>query len=255
MYQLVVNLLHPCTALWLLTGLAIADLWRRHRECRRHLLLVTLPYLVLTIMTIPAVSHVSLGTLEWQFRPLRQRPAEAESIVVLGGSVLPADATRARAELGRGSFDRCMYAVEVYRQGKPCPVLVSGGKVDPRPSTPAVGVLMGEFLRNQGIRPEDIIVEDGSLTTYENARETSKAIRTRGLRKVVLVTEALHMPRAAAVFRKLGIQVIAAPCAYRTTRFEWALGEFLPSPKAALDCQMVLHEWLGLAWYRLQGRL
>ena len=179
MYRLVVNLLRPYTIVSLLTALAIANLWRRRRESRGRLLLVTLPYGVLTIMSLPVVSYLALGTLEWQYPPLRQRPADAEAMVVLGGSVLPADAGRARAELGRSTFARCQYAIEFSRRSKPCPILVSGGKVDSDSSSPAVSILMRDFLLGQGVRPGDVVVEDRSLSSYENAVESARLLRAR----------------------------------------------------------------------------
>jgi uncharacterized SAM-binding protein YcdF (DUF218 family) len=255
MYHLVVYLLRPYTIVSLLTALAIANLWRRRRESHGRLLLVTLPYGVLTIMSLPEVSYLALGSLEWQCPPLRQRPADAEAMVVLGGSVLPVDAGRARAELGRSTFARCQYAIEFYRRSKPCPILVSGGKVDSDSSSPAVSILMRDFFLGQGVRPGDIIVEDRSLSSYENAVESARLLRAREIRKVVLVTEATHMMRAKGVFRRQGVEVVPAPCNFRAAKFDWSLFDFLPSPKAALDLQDVLHEWIGLAWYRLQGRI
>jgi uncharacterized SAM-binding protein YcdF (DUF218 family) len=219
------------------------------------LLLVTISFLGLTLLSLPAVAALAFGSLEWRYPPMRQRPADAQAIVVLGGSVRPPDSQRTRPELGRSSFDRCQHALEVYRQGAPCPLLASGGNVDPTVSTTALGLLMRDFLSSQGVPPDDILVEDRSRTTYENAVESAKLLASRGMRKVVLVTEAAHMPRAVACFRRQGIDVIPAACNYRSSQFDWSLFDFLPSPQAALDWDGVLHEWLGLIWYRFHDRI
>jgi uncharacterized SAM-binding protein YcdF (DUF218 family) len=255
MYRFVVELLHPYAILWFLTGLAIANLWRKRRESRGRLFLITLPYVALTIMTLPLFSYLALGTLEWHYRLLRTQPADGEAIVVLGGSVLPADAGRARAELGRSTYARCRYAVDFYRQNRPSPIVVSGGRIDVDPSCPPVSTLMHDYLVEQGVDARDILVEERSRSSHENAVESVKMLEARKIRKIVLITEATHMMRAVSVFRRQGIEVIPAPCNFRATTLDWSLSTLLPSPKSALDWQDVVHEWLGMAWYWFQGRI
>jgi uncharacterized SAM-binding protein YcdF (DUF218 family) len=248
-------ILNPFAVFHLATLVGIANLWRTRREGRRCLLLVTLPYVALTAWCTPAVGYLALGSLEWPHPPLRQRPTDAEAIVVLGGSVLPADAGRARPELGRSTFYRCRHAVEVYRQGRPCLVMVSGGRVTSDASTPPCARLMRDFLLDSAVRPPDIIEEGRSRSTFENAVECAKLIRRLGVRKVILVTEATHMTRALGSFRGQGVDAVPSACNYQSTGFEWSVLDFLPSSTAALNCQTALHEWLGIAWYRLRGRM
>ena len=80
MYHLLVAVLQPYPLLLLLLWLAWGNLWRRRRETRRRLLLLLAPLLLLTLCSLPAVAHVVLGTLEWQYRPLREVPEDAEAI-------------------------------------------------------------------------------------------------------------------------------------------------------------------------------
>jgi uncharacterized SAM-binding protein YcdF (DUF218 family) len=255
MYEVLVDVLQPFLLLYLATMLGIANLWRDRQTSRRRLLLITLPFVALTIWCIPAVSYLALGTLEWRYPPLRLRPADAKAIVVLGGSIIPPDAVRRRAELGQSTLFRCRHALEFYRQGEPCPVVLSGGRVTPNRSDPPCARVMRDFMVDSGVRPSDLIEEDRSRSTYENAVECARLLRQRQIRKIILVTEATHMDRALGTLRGQGVDAIPAACNYGTARFDWSVFDFLPSPKAALTCQTVLHEWLGTAWYRLQGRL
>lgn len=98
-------------------------------------------------------------------------------------------------------------------------------------------------------------LETQSRTTYENAVESKRLLEQRGIGKVVLVTEAIHLPRGVGCFRRQGFEVVPAACQYRATRFELAPSRFLPNANAALNFQEVWHEWLGLAWYWLRGRI
>ncbi len=174
--------------------------------------------------------------------------------MVLSGYIHVVDKEGTRVELGGDTLYRCLRAAEVYRQGKPCPVLVSGGKVNPEAPGPTLAAAMRDFLLRQGVAEEDLIVEDRSTTTYENAVESCRLLEERGLHKIVLVTDAAHMYRAADCFRKQGAEVVPCGCRYRATGMEWSPWAFVPNPAAAGASQEALHEWLGTAWYRLRGR-
>jgi uncharacterized SAM-binding protein YcdF (DUF218 family) len=254
-YRLVAALLRPYTLFFLLTGLALAYLWCSRRESRRRLLLAVVPFGFLTATSLPVVGQLALGTLEWRYPPRVQRPADAEAIVVLSGSVVVRDPVRARAELGANSMYRCLRAAEVYHLGPPIPVLATGGKADPSAPVPACADLMADFLRRQGVRDADLIVEARSRSTYENAIETRKLLDMRRLRRVVLVTDATHMPRSVLCFRKQGVEVTPWPCNQRATGLNPSLALVLPSPGAAQACMDAAYEWLGLAWYWLHGRV
>jgi uncharacterized SAM-binding protein YcdF (DUF218 family) len=249
------SLLDPYRLLVLLLGVGVATLWRRRCVPARRLLVTTLAYAALVLLSTPALAHLSLGTLEWRYPPTESRPDDVEAIVVLGGGMDPPDAVRLRAELGEESLYRCLHAAAVYRRGKPCPVVVCGGRITPGPSTPPLAGLMREFLRDLGVDDRDIIVEDRSRSTHENAVECRERLRERGIGKIVLVTDAIHMFRALHSFRKQAIQAMPSACHHRATEFEWTIGNFLPSASAVQKQQRAFHEWIGSAWYGLKGYL
>jgi uncharacterized SAM-binding protein YcdF (DUF218 family) len=253
--SLLIGLLQPYPVLFLLLGVGIANLWRRRRESKRRLFLITLAYVILAALSLPAIAHFSLGTLEWRYPPAEQRPDDAEAIVVLGGGVQSADATRLRAEMNSETLWRCLHAADLYRKGKSCPVIVSGGSSDTAPSDPPIALLMRDFLRDQGVTDGNLIVEDRSRTTHENAVECRKVLDERRIRKVILVTDAIHMFRAMRSFRKQGIDAVPSACAHRATQFGWGLFDFLPSANAVQNQERTLHEWLGFAWYWFRGYL
>ena len=97
--------------------------------------------------------------------------------------------------------------------------------------------------------------ENQSHSTYENAAYTAAILRARGIQRIALVTEAYHMPRAEACFRRQGLAVVPAPCCYRTSQFHGRMAEFLPQPKAVSHNEDNAHEWLGLLWYFVSRRI
>jgi uncharacterized SAM-binding protein YcdF (DUF218 family) len=249
------HLAQPFALLYVLTGLAIFNLWRKRKESRKRLLWVTIPFGVLLVLSMPAVAHLALGTLEWQYRPLEERPTEVDAIVILGAGIAPPDALRLQPDLDRSSLLRCLKGADLYHRGKPCLLVVTGGKPDPADPGPAVSDVMCQFLVRHEVPADRVIVENQSATTYENAVECSKLLKKRGLHRIILVTDATHLLRAMGCFRKQGIEAIPCGCFYRATPSSKARYGFAPSPKAAVECQGVCHEWLGTAWYWITGKI
>jgi uncharacterized SAM-binding protein YcdF (DUF218 family) len=256
MTEFISSLLQPHIFLYLLMVGALISLWRtRPALPRRRLLWLTVPFVLLSLLSVPALGYLGFGSLEWSYPPLRQRPAEAEVIVVLSGYLKAPDEVLAEAELGEDTLYRCLRAAELYQQGPRCPILVSGGKVDPSQPGPTLAAAMRDFLVKLGVAAEDILLEDRSRSTYENALYSSEILRRRGLAQVVLVTDANHLLRAELCFRKQGIAVVPCGCYYHATHFDAALSDFLPNPASFGQHELVLHEWMGLAWYWLCSRI
>src|SRR6516165_8195266 len=92
MYEFFTQLLQPFTLLWFVLLLAVINLWRKRRETRRRLLLVTIPFALLTVLSLPWVSYLALGSLEWQTDPLEEIPPDVQAVVVLGGGYRQPDA-------------------------------------------------------------------------------------------------------------------------------------------------------------------
>ena len=254
MYYFFNQLLQPYPLLYLLTGWAIVRLWRRGAG-RGRLWAASLLFLTLAALSVPVVSYMAVGTLEWAYPPTSVRPPAAEAIIVLDAGVRPPNRLRSEPEMGPDTLYRCLHVAKLYRQGPAIPVLVSGGKVDPEAPGPPAAEVMRDFLIQLGIPASDLTAETASRTTYENAVECRKWLAARGLRTVVLVTDAVDARRAGACFRKQGVEAIPSPSHYRATQLDYTLFDWLPSPSAARNMQRVFHEWVGILWYRLHGRI
>ena len=255
MYRLLVTLLEPFTFLYLLAVLGVILLWRQRAGSRRRLLCLTIPLALLGILSLPVVGYLAMGSLEWRYAMGSDRPEDAEAVVVLSGYVRAPDNQVPQADIGMDTTLRCLHAARLYRQGKPCLIVASGGKVDPAAPGPTLAGVMRDFLRAEGVRGEDLLTEDQSSTTYENARDTSALLSERGLRRIVLVTSASHMPRAQLCFRAQGLEVTPSACDFQARWTSWGPSNLLPSLGALGQVQHAAHEWLGIAWYWLWGRV
>jgi uncharacterized SAM-binding protein YcdF (DUF218 family) len=127
------------------------------------------------------------------------------------------------------------------------PIFVSGGAVRGREER--VADVMAQVLKEDfGI---DVAGEETeSSTTFENGVFSSKLLKDRGIDKVALVTHAWHMPRALASFRAAGANVVPAATGF-TEPIGLTLDQCLPSVRALTRTYYAMHEWLGIAWYRL----
>jgi uncharacterized SAM-binding protein YcdF (DUF218 family) len=246
-------ILRPTFLFSVVLALAVANLWRRRRETRLRLFWVTAPLVALTLISIPAVAYLAVGSLEWQYEPADPVPDARTAVVVLAGYVRDDDG-RSAPELGTDTFYRCMHAFNIYEKAPECRILVSGGQSDrASPRSPRMANVMRDFLLDQGVKPGDLLVENRSHNTHENALESAKILREKDLRRIILVTDAKHMVRALRCFRKTGLDVIPAPCNYASKNFQNRWEDFVPSPTGAAKFQEAFHEWLGLVYYWARG--
>jgi uncharacterized SAM-binding protein YcdF (DUF218 family) len=246
-------LLQPFLVLLMLAGLGVLNLWRRRVETRRRLLLAAVPVVSLILVSTRAVAYFAVGSLEWPYPESHLRPEGADAIVVLSGYLRPPTRTFPKARLGADTLNRCLHAAELYSQGPRCLVVVSGGRMEEDKPGPTLAEAMADFLTHHGVAREDLLRETRSRSTYENAAETWKLLEPRGIRRIVLVTDAMHLRRAEECFRSRGFDVLPSGCDYRASEFEGWPTDFLPSVGAVGDMQRVLHEWVGIIYYRVRG--
>jgi uncharacterized SAM-binding protein YcdF (DUF218 family) len=233
--------------------LMAAGLWApRNRMLRR---VAIAAWIGLFLWSWAPVSWLTSGSLEWRY-PVRLIPAgDAEAIVVLSANVIPPNASRPEPEADRNTYMRCRYAAWLYHHWRSVPIVAAGGNTD---QGVAMTPVMRHVLEAEGVPPEQIWTEDTSTTTYENARNSAVLLRARGIGRIVLVTEAYHMPRSEGSFRKQGLTVVPAPFGYRSLNMRWGWRDwrrFIPNSGEQLVNNDNLHEWVGLVWYRLSGKI
>lgn len=165
----------------------------------------------------------------------RMRHRIAPTAVVVHGAGLRADGTV--TPLLRGRLDRALLAwrAELARGNRP--VLVpSGGQGGDEVRSEAAA--MGEYLAEQGVPAQDLLLEDRSTTTRENIERSAVLLReTDRVGPMLLVTSDYHVLRTASLARRLGVdaQVVGA----RTARY-YVPSAFLREFVALL----VEHRWV-----------
>jgi len=256
--NLVPPLLYPLGLGCLLV--AAAALRERRRPGLRALLLGALGVLWLSGTWI--VSEPLGRSLEWRYLPVAEPPS-ADRIVVLGGVTEPVITPRQSVELG-SEANRLLQAARLWRAGKAPIVVLCGGHVPGSDGKRPESADMADVLELLGVPASAILEEDRSRNTYENAVEARRLLEPAGVNRILLVTSALHMPRAVASFRRQGFEVTPAPTDFRIvaeethTRAEFIfrlLRSVLPDAETLAYTTRALHEYLGIAIYKVEGRI
>ncbi len=247
--------LQPLT--WLL-GLLVALAFCRTGKWRRRLMIAVLA--VAVIFTNPWLHHAVSNA--WEPAPLSLPKIDTAfgDAVVLGGFTRLYATPTDRLHLS-GDANRFTQAIELYHLGKVRRlVFVSGGH-----TTADASLTEAELAARTAARfgvPEDAIVALGtSRNTHENAEEYRAWRRDSGGGDApfLLVTSAFHARRAAACFRKAGMdEFIVFPTDHRSERAHpdrrlTLSNTVIPSPATMLSWGSLFREWFGLLVYRLRG--
>jgi uncharacterized SAM-binding protein YcdF (DUF218 family) len=136
-------------------------------------------------------------------------PDPADAAVVLGAAVYDDEPTPVFEE-------RIRHAVELYQSGRVKTLIMTGG-VGPC-DVLAESEAGREWAVAAGVPPEAIVVEARSETTRENFVNTVPLLNERGLHRVLVVSDPLHMRRAMRMAADLGLD--AHPSPTPTTRYQ-----------------------------------
>ena len=207
---------------------------------------------VASLILIAAVGVLPIG--RWLALPLEDRFPRWDTtrgvptgIIVLGGGVIKPEISVNRGEIAVGnSADRIVAAVELARRYPSAQVVFVGrNEAD----------FVIRFFEKFGVPQDRIVVERKSRDTAENATFAKQLIMPKPGERWLLVTSAIHMPRAVGVFRKMGFAVDAYPVDYQTagTQDLWALSASLMGGIGILD--RAAREWTGLLVYWITGRI
>jgi uncharacterized SAM-binding protein YcdF (DUF218 family) len=215
---------------------------------------------VASVVLIASVGILPIGNaltlpLEERFPRWDVAPGTPAGIVVLGGVIDP------KISAGRGEValsdaaERVTATVDLARRYPAARVVFTGGNGDLIADGPAEADFAIRLFESLGVPRDRIIVERRARNTVENAAFTKKLVAPESGERWLLVTSAMHMPRAIGVFREAGFSVEAYPVDYQTGGWGdlWAFSDSLVGRIGMTDA--AVHEWLGLFVYWITGRL
>ena len=172
--------------------------------------------------------------------------------ILLGGG-LTYDKTADRVNYGSNA-DRYIQVLEPYHNGQIDRIVVVGGPANYLEPWTREGDILKRFLLNAGVREQDIIVENRSLNTHENAKYCRPLLDKLGDERFLLITSATHIRRAVACFEKQGIKVMPYAVQKRVGIRRWELDYLLVPQVSNFNAwASLIHEWIGYASYKIRG--
>lgn len=157
-------------------------------------------------MGVGVVIAVSVVVSGMMLRAAEQAPPEEGPVTVV---VLGCQTIDERPSL---TLQRRIEAAYAYLTAHEEAVCICTGGIDDN-ETMAEGAVAARVLREMGIAPERLYIEDASRNTEENLRFAGEIIAENGLPETVAVsTDTFHQYRGAYWAREVGLQPYALPC-------------------------------------------
>lgn len=219
--------------------------------------MVFLGFLVLLLASLPKVSNPVAGSLEGRYPAINnpERFANAAPgerprwVVVLGGMYTESSALPVSARLGGSNLKRVVEGIRLAR-ALPQTSLVFTGQGDPSAGNAEVEAI-ASLARDMGVARSRIVLDGASRDSKDHVANLRA---TLGNERFLLVSSAIHLPRAMALFEAAGMRPIAAPTAHSVLvtsgRENW-----LPSLSSLQRSSAAAHEYLGMAWAKLRGQV
>ena len=212
-------------------------------------------FFAIVVFLLSSNTHVSLwlaSQLEKQYPQMQIRDVpEHDAIIVLGGALRIPTKPAKHTQLVAAS-DRYWYAVQLYRAGKAKKIILSGGNLIKQPGLNGEAFYARQLLLQWGVPSAAIILEQESRTTQENRDAVAELFKSQKLNSALLVTSAMHMPRAHQVFKTLPINITPASADIVVRDFVRVDGlAWLPSASAMELTTKAMHEYYGILYGRV----
>jgi uncharacterized SAM-binding protein YcdF (DUF218 family) len=192
--------------------------------------------------------------LEARFPPPPDDAPAPDGIIVLGGTVDEnLSGVRNRVTFADAA-ERLTAPIALKRLYPKARLVFTGGTSALRGSDFTEAGAVQRFWREIGLDQGDVLYEDKSRNTFENAVFTKELVQPKAGERWLLVTSATHMPRSIGIFRKAGFQVIAFPVDYRTSGDVQLWRVARHASKSFALVETAAHEWTGLLAYWLTGK-
>jgi uncharacterized SAM-binding protein YcdF (DUF218 family) len=210
--------------------------------------------LLLAIAGLSPLGNALVRPLEQRFPPWTAGTGEPTGIVVLGGAIYPGISTQRGTPQLNEAAERMTVIADLARRFPNARIAFSGGSGTLLGDHPNEAPFALSLLQSFGIPAGRIELENASRNTFENATMTKALVRPEPGQRWLLVTSALHMPRAVGCFRRAGFAVEPYPVDWRT-----GSAADLLSPSEALSAglgmtDVAMREWVGLLVYWITGR-
>ena len=235
---------------WLLIFVLITFFTRDQQRKRRRVIFCISWFL---LFSNPYIIHKL--SLNWQAKQKTLNTGEQyEAGILLAGFV--GFEFKTKQGFYGGASDRFIQAVRLYKLGHIKKILITGGSGSVLRQEYKEADFVKDQLQQMGVAKEDILSENQSRNTYENAVYSKKLLDSLQLKgPYLLITSAMHMKRSQQVFTKVGLNTVAYPCNFTSINNPQLFWESVtPSHHAFQGWDNYLKEVVGLLVYKMTGK-
>jgi uncharacterized SAM-binding protein YcdF (DUF218 family) len=236
----------PLSLEFLIIGLFLLWFTRRQRAGK---VLVSFGVLLLLVFSNLFTANALLRPLEHRYPAFDVARTEPNApavgfIAVLGGWAENDPSVPVTSHISPDLMVRLVEGVRLHRAIPASRLILSGGSDSSKS--------MAEMAEALGLSAQDIVPLSQPRDTEEESQQIGLIV---GRQPFILVTSASHMPRAMGLFRKRGLQPIAAPTDYLAPRHRVEPGDMFPNGYTLFKSESAFYEFLGLAWERIRGKM
>jgi uncharacterized SAM-binding protein YcdF (DUF218 family) len=244
--------LSPLTWALVFFGVGLFSL-RRQRPARASLC-VTIGALVLFVFSLEAVAGALVRSLESSSRTTMKTDETYDAVIVLGGMTDDEASAASGVPAYGDAIERLLVGFDVLRTHHAKFALLTGGS--PRAGRLAEwneARVLERQLEAWGIAKERLVVDEVSLNTRENAVESARIARERGWKKLLLITSAAHMERAAGCFRAQAVAFDTLAVDFHAHPASLTHVSWLPRADNLAIATNAIREYAGRVVYRTMG--
>lgn len=201
----------------------------------------------LLILMSPISSKLIQGQ-ERRYEVLDEVPEDVSILLVLGAGGVPEDGLSVYQRLDNAVLQRTLEGIRLWKLN-PEKLLVFSSRG--REGYTSQALLYADVALEHGVDPTQIRLIEKGVTTETEAFDFIGQFPE--VKKIVLVTSAIHLRRASKIFEGLGVKVIPAPADFLIkihpggNRINW-----FPSLSSLIKWNTLLHEGIGILWVELR---
>jgi len=244
--KLIQALLLPSSLLFILLVISVAMIFFKKKLGKTVLVCTLILYYML--MIDPVAENLMAG-LERKYVVADSPPREIKHVVVLGAGTVNKNSTLPpSSRLTRSSLARITEGLRLFWDIENSQLITTGSGWRSGGEDNSACHQMKEFAVLNGADEDHVYAVDDTRDTHEEAKRIKEFV---GERNFLLVTSAYHMKRALYIFKKLGLNPIAAPCDFRGAgNAVYGIFDFVPSHTALENSSLAINEIGGLVLYR-----
>lgn len=245
--------LQPGNIILVLVLLAFLSLLVRLRGLATFMLFVAL--VVAMLPTVFGAADWLGWQLERRVEPPTQLPGNVDGIIVLGGSV-DWQITQEQGQLNlNAAGERMIAAAALARRYPQAQLVLTGIYRETIPQDFRATPSMTSMFAGPEFGGRQITFIGEARSTYEEALLALEQLQPSAGENWILVTSAMHMPRAAAVFSTMGWNLIPWPVDYRAPSEPRLLNLNLNFSDRLAHFDAVVREWAAYLIYERTGRI